>query len=179
MKFTEAKLEEAFIELLDQQGYDYVSGKSIHKAADEVVLKEDLKEFLNRQYKADNITKNEVEQIVQELLLLPASDLYESNKTFMKKLSDGFEFKREDRSQKDIWIYLIDYSKKNNNTYKFVNQLEIHGSQPPHRIPDGIVYVNGLPLVVIEFKSAIVEDATIYDAFKQLTIRYERDIPEL
>src|SRR5690606_40692999 len=109
----------------------------------------------------------------------PASDLYESNKTFMKKLSDGFAFKREDRSQKDIWIYLIDYSKKNKNIYKFVNQLEIHGSEPPHRIPDGIVYVNGLPLVVFEFKSAIVEDATIHDAYKQLTIRYERDIPEL
>lgn len=179
MKFTEAKLEEAFKDLLEQEGYKYVSGKSIIKAPDEVVLKEDLKEFLHKQYKADKITDNEVEQIVQELLLLPASDLYESNKTFMKKLSDGFAFKREDRNQKDIWIYLIDYSKKNKNTYKFVNQLEIHGSEPPHRIPDGIVYVNGLPLVVFEFKSAIVEDATIHDAYKQLTVRYERDIPEL
>src|SRR5690606_40331985 len=115
MKFTEAKLEEAFKDLLEQEGYKYVSGKSIIKAPDEVVLKEDLKAFLHKQYKADKITENEVEQIVQELLLLPASDLYESNKTFMKKLSDGFAFKREDRNQKDIWIYLIDYSSKNNN----------------------------------------------------------------
>lgn len=179
MKFTEAKLEQAFIGLLEQEGYNYVSGKSILKAPDEVVLKDDLKDFLHRQYKADKITENEVEQIVHELLLLPASDLYESNKTFMRKLSDGFTFKREDRNQKDIWIYLIDYSKKNNNTYKFVNQLEIHGTEPPRRIPDGIVYVNGLPLVVFEFKSAIVEDATIHDAYKQLTVRYGRDIPEL
>jgi type I restriction enzyme R subunit len=64
-----------------------------------------------------------------------------------------------------------------NNIYKFVNQLEIVGSEK--RIPDGIVYVNGLPLVVFEFKSAIREEATIYDAFRQLTVRYRRDIPEL
>ncbi|MFN9451534.1 MAG: type I restriction endonuclease subunit R, partial [Rubrivivax sp.] len=64
-----------------------------------------------------------------------------------------------------------------NNIYKFVNQLEIMGSEK--RIPDGIVYINGLPLVVFEFKSAIREEATIYDAYKQLTVRYHRDIPEL
>ena len=55
--------------------------------------------------------------------------------------------------------------------------MEIVGSEK--RIPDGIVYINGLPLVVFEFKSAIREEATIYDAFKQLTVRYRRDIPEL
>ncbi|MEP7319964.1 MAG: HsdR family type I site-specific deoxyribonuclease, partial [Panacibacter sp.] len=64
-----------------------------------------------------------------------------------------------------------------NNIYKFVTQLEILGTEK--RIPDGIVYINGLPLVVLEFKSAIREEATINDAFKQLTVRYQRDIPEL
>ena len=71
----------------------------------------------------------------------------------MKRISDGFSLKREDRSQKDIWIYLIDYSQNNNNTFKIVNQLEIIGYHK--RIPDGILYVNGIPLVVLEFKSAI------------------------
>jgi len=64
-----------------------------------------------------------------------------------------------------------------NNIYKFVTQLEIIGSEK--RIPDGIVYINGLPLVVFEFKSAIREEATIHDAYRQLTIRFRRDIPEL
>jgi type I restriction enzyme R subunit len=63
------------------------------------------------------------------------------------------------------------------NVYKFVNQLEIAGTEK--RIPDGIIYINGLPLVVFEFKSAIREEATVFDAFNQLTIRYRRDIPEL
>jgi len=117
----------------------------------------------------------------------------------MRWLSDGFILKREDRSQKDIYIQLIDYSGLNeqkqgvhldeipsdleigytedNNIYKFVNQLVIVGTEK--RIPDGIIYINGLPLVVIEFKSAIREDATIYNAYVQLKTRYERDIPEL
>ena len=118
----------------------------------------------------------------------------------MRWLSDGFILKREDRNQKDIHIELIDYNgldaqlcspdidtivvsesdeqyPPDYNIYKFVNQLEIIGSEK--RIPDGIIYINGLPLVVFEFKSAIREEATIYDAWKQLTIRYRRDIPEL
>jgi len=91
--------------------------------------------------------------------------------------------KREDRNQKDILVELIDYKSLDNpiesdsNIYKFVNQLEIVGSEK--RIPDGILYINGLPLVVFEFKSAIREEATIFDAYTQLTVRYRRDIPEL
>ena len=59
-----------------------------------------------------------------------------------------------------------------------MNQLEIQGREH-NRIPDGIVYINGIPLVVLEFKSAIKENTTIEDAYKQLTVRYRRDIPEL
>ena len=65
----------------------------------------------------------------------------------------------------------------NSNNFKIVNQLEIMGYEK--RIPDGILYINGIPLVVFEFKSAIREEATIHDAFIQLTTRYRRDIPEL
>src|SRR5699024_7179709 len=111
------------------------------------------------------------------LKTLPASDLYETNKTMMRWLADGFSFKREDPNEKDIWIYLIDYSQRENNTYKFVNQLEIVGTEK--RIPDGIIYINGIPVVVFEFKSAIREEATIHTAYTQLTVRYKRDIPEL
>lgn len=105
-------------------------------------------------------------------------------------LSDGFILKRENRSHKDIYIQLINYvgldkhnhqcvdvSTADTNIYKFVNQLEIDGATK--RIPDGIVYINGLPLIVFEFKSAIREEATIHDAYTQLTVRYRRDIPEL
>lgn len=201
MKFTEEKLEKAFTELLGQEGFPHNLGITIARKLDEVLIEEDLRNFLLSQYALQGITLHEVNTIILQLKSLSATDLYESNKTFLRMLSDGFILKREDRSQKDIYIQLLDYSglnihrednednllsvisepdrqyKKDNNIYKFVNQLEIYGNEK--RIPDGIVYINGLPLVVFEFKSAIREDATIFDAFKQLTIRYRRDIPEL
>lgn len=179
MKFTEAKLEQAFIELLAAEKIPYVSGKAIVRDSSEVLLLDDLREYLFTRYKKKGITANEVESIIRQLKQLPASDLYDTNKAIIKMVMDGFALKREDRSKKDLWIYLIDYKKseKGHNIYKVVNQLEITGFEK--RIPDGIVYINGLPLVVIEFKSAIREEATIHDAYKQLTVRYERDIPEL
>ncbi len=176
-KFTEAQLESVFATQLEQEGYEHQLGGTISRKEDEVLIESDLREFLMAKYRENGITKNEVESIILRLKTLPASDLYESNKVFMQMLSDGFALKREDRSQKDIWIYLIDYSAENKNTYKFVNQLEITGTQK--RIPDGILYANGIPVVVFEFKTAIQENTTIYDAFIQLTVRYERDIPEL
>lgn len=201
MKFTEEKLEKAFTELLGQEGFPHHLGISITRKPDEVLIEEDLQNFLLTQYASQGITITETKSIILQLKSLSASDLYESNKTFLKMLSDGFILKREDRNQKDIYIQLINYAGLNKhrqpnegevisiaaepeaqyppdtNIYKFVNQLEIVGTEK--RIPDGIVYINGLPLVVFEFKSAIREEATIYDAYKQLTVRYHRDIPEL
>ena len=177
MKFTEAQLEQAFIELLKKEDIPHELGGDIARSEEEVLIKEDLQAFLLNQYKSDKLTESEANQIIRQLDVFSSSDLYESNKAIMKLISDGFVLKREDRSKKDIWIYLIDYSEKNNNTFKIVNQLEITGYHK--RIPDGILYINGIPLVVFEFKTAINENVTIYDAYVQLTTRYKRDIPEL
>jgi type I restriction enzyme R subunit len=199
MKFTEEKLEKAFIELLGKEGFSHQLGLAIVRPVDEVLIEDDLRGYLLGKYESKNLTVTEAKSIILQLKTLPASDLYESNKTIMRWLSDGFILKREDRNQKDIHIELIDYNgleaqlaspdldtvvaetqaqyPKDYNIYKFVNQLEIVGSEK--RIPDGIVYINGLPLVVFEFKSAIREEATVFDAFNQLTVRYRRDIPEL
>lgn len=201
MKFTEAQLEKAFAELLENENFPHRLGETISRAVDEVLIEEDLQKFLLKQYEKEVLTLTEAKSIILQLKSLPSSDLYESNKTFNKMLSDGFILKREDRNQKDIYIQLIDYKGLNkhkqpeaeqlisivadkgekygndNNIYKFVTQLEITGNEK--RIPDGIIYINGLPVVVFEFKSAIREEATIFDAFNQLTVRYRRDIPEL
>ena len=177
MKFTESQLEQAIIELLADEGYPHVQGETIQRNLSEVLLKDDLRAFLSEHYANEGITQTEIELIARKLESLPASDLYGSNKEFMKLVSDGFLFKREDPTQKDLFIHLIDYSSNDCNIYKIVNQLEIAGFEK--RIPDGIFYINGLPLVVFEFKSAMREDATIHDAYIQLTVRYRRDIPEL
>jgi type I restriction enzyme, R subunit len=199
MKFTESQLEKAFTELLANEGFPHHLGNTLVRGADEVIIEEDLIKYLLSKYASKQLSRTEAKSIALQLKTLPASDLYESNKTILRWLSDGFILKREDRNQKDIHIELIDYNgleaqlaspdldyiaaespkpyPEDCNIYKFVNQLEIVGSEK--RIPDGIIYINGLPLVVFEFKSAIREEATVFDAFKQLTVRYRRDIPEL
>ena len=177
MKFTESQLEQAFIELLAKEEIPHLFGQAIQRSPEEVLIKKDLHEFLLSQYKTEGITSAEVDSIIRDLERFPSSDLYDSNKAIMKLICDGFLLKREDRNKKDLYIQLIDYSNTDNNIYKVVNQLAIAGYQP--RIPDAIVYINGLPLVVLEFKSAIREEATIHDAYVQLTTRYKRDIPEL
>lgn len=177
MKFTEARLEEAIVNLLEEQDYTHYTGEQIQRSPEDVLINADLESYLFERYKKDEITKSEVEQIIRDLERLPSSDLYESNKKFMKKLSDGFYLKRENRSKKDLYIQLIDFEEMAGNHFRIVTQLEIIGYEK--RIPDGIIYINGLPVVVFEFKSAIRENATIYDAYKQLTVRYKRDIPDL
>lgn len=200
MKFTEAKLEQTFIELLGNEGYPHFVGSSIIRSGeDEVLIEGDLISFLMNRYEQEKLTEIEAQSIVLQLKTLSSADLYETNKKIMRWLSDGFILKREDRSQKDIHISLIDYSglerqiKSKNldtiasepsiqyppdtNIYKFVNQLEIVGTH--RRIPDGILYINGIPVVVFEFKTAIQENTTIHNAYVQLTTRYKRDIPEL
>ena len=177
MKFTEAALEEAIIQLILKQDISHVPGGKINREPSDVLIKDDLKQFLQAQYADDAITNSEIESIIRMLESKPASDLYDSNKSIMKMVSDGFLLKREDRNKKDLFIQLIDYSAADQNIYKIVNQMEIVGFEK--RIPDGILYINGLPLVVFEFKTATREEATIYDAYVQLTTRYKRDIPEL
>ena len=199
MKFTEEKLEQAFIELLGNENFPHHLGNTLSRASDEVLIEDDLRRYLLSKYACKQLTLTEANSILLQLKTLPASDLYESNKTIMRWLSDGFILKREDRNQKNIHVELIDYSGLENqlasdeldtlvsepklnylpdhNIYKFVSQLEIVGAEK--RIPDGIIYINGLPLVVFEFKSSIRAEASVFDAFNQLTVRYRRDIAEL
>lgn len=93
MKFTEAKLEKVFTELLASEGYPHHLGITIKRPPDEVLIEEDLQNFLVNQYKEEGITVNEVKSIILNLKSLPASDLYESNKKFIRMVSDGFIFK--------------------------------------------------------------------------------------
>ncbi|MDP2453244.1 MULTISPECIES: type I restriction endonuclease subunit R [unclassified Kaistella] len=179
MKYTESKLEQAFIHLLKTERYTYVSGQNIQRSNNqEVLIKEDLRKFLLNRY--PDLEDLELETIINELSFQSASNLYESNKYICKLLADGLIFKRNDPSKKDLHIRYLDLDPETlakNNSFKIVNQLEIQGKEL--RIPDLIVYINGIPVVVFEFKTTIEEDISINNAFKQLTKRYRRDIPEL
>lgn len=176
--FNEHALEMSIMQLFKDQGYTYISGDQIHRERTEVLLADDLKQYLYSRYAKDGITPSEVDSIIL-MLRNTSGTLYEANKAIYKMLCDGFIFNREDRTQKDIFIELIDFENPENNIFKAVNQFEIVGMNNQMRIPDGIVFVNGIPVVVLEFKSAIKENTTIMDAYTQLTVRYRRDIPEI
>ena len=175
--FNEHSLEMAIMELLEQQGYEHQSGETIHKELLEVLLRDDLRMYLMDRYAQEGITPLEVERAIAKLTADNGAPLYEQNAQTYRLMTEGFAIKREDASLPDLFVEVIDFKDVDRNNFKIVNQLEIKGQE--RRIPDGIVYVNGLPVVVLEFKSAVKEDTTIMNAYTQLTVRYRRDIPEL
>ena len=178
INFNEHSLEMSIMELFQDEGYLYLNGEQIHRERSEVLLTDDLRQYLLKRYAKDGLTTAEVDGILLRLKAISGT-IYEANKAFCKLLCDGFIFNREDRTQKDLYIQLVDYDHPENNVFKIVNQFEIEGVGGQLRIPDGIVFLNGIPVVVLEFKSAVKENATILDAYTQLTVRYRRDIPEL
>ena len=175
---NEAQLELSVMELFQKEGYEYLSGDTLMREKSDVLIKDDLRSYLLTKYAPDGITPSEVETIILGLVRTSCDPLYDANKEVLTKIIDGFVFRREDKAKKDLFIRLIDFEDKDKNIFKVVNQVEVQGMHEL-RIPDAVVFVNGLPLVVIEFKSAVRENATIHNAYEQLTIRYTRDIPEL
>lgn len=175
--FNEHSLEMAIMELFEQQGYVYQNGETVHKELSEVLLRDDLRLYLQERYQQDDITPLEIDSVMARLTADNGASLYEQNALTHRLMMEGFSIKREDASLPDLFVEPIDFEHTERNIFKIVNQLEIKGTEK--RIPDGIVYVNGLPVVVLEFKSAVKEDTTIMNAFTQLTVRYRRDIPNL
>ena len=176
--FNEHSLEMSIMELFQDENYIYLNGGQIHRERSEVLLVDDLREYLLNRYAAEGLTENEVDSIILRLKSISGT-IYEANKAVCKMICDGFIFNREDRTKKDLYIELINFDEPEKNIFKIVNQFEIEGVNNQLRIPDGIVFINGIPVVVLEFKSAIKENTTITDAYTQLTVRYRRDIPEL
>lgn len=176
-KFMEAQLEEAFIELFRRQGYTYVSGDAIHRKYTDVLLGEDLRSYLRARYASAGLTDAEMEKIVSRLELIPQSPLYEGNRAAFRLVNEGFDLVRDDPSLLALHVEFIDFDHPENNIFKVVNQYTVKGSS--ERRPDLLVFINGIPVAIFEFKTAIREDTTVHDAWEQITIRYARDIPNL
>lgn len=176
--FIEATLESAIAELFTQQGYTHLQGSDlVRESKREVVLQEELKQFLRRRYADEAITESEVGRSVARLTTSAEGSNYERNRATHHLLTEGFSLPREDSSLPDLYVLPIDWNEAERNSFHFVTQLEVLGTEL--RRPDAVVYVNGLPLVVIELKSAVREEATLGEAYRQVVVRYQRDIPEL
>ena len=176
-QFTEAQLEAAIIEIFQQQGYIYVHGEKIHRQYEEILLEDDLRSFLQEKYAHEGLSETEIQKIINQLTLVPASPLYVGNRAAFWLVNEGFDLQRDDLSKLALHIDYIDFDHPENNIFKVVNQYSVQGERL--RRPDLLVFINGIPVAIFEFKSAINEDANIHDAWEQITIRYIRDIPKL
>ncbi len=174
MQFTESQLEQAIIELFSEQGYAYQNGATLPENT--LLLNDELRAFLAKRYQAERLTAVEIDKIINRLALIPDTPLYDGNKAVFELINAGFDFVRDD-NQGAVHIDFIDFALPENNAFKVVNQLTVHGKHT--RRPDVLLYINGIPLVILEFKSAISENTTIFDAWEQIAKRYVRDIPSL
>jgi type I restriction enzyme R subunit len=175
--FNEAQLERSIIELMQEEEYIYSPGDTIEREPYEVLLQDDLRTYLRKRYSRSHITEHEISKAIMALTATDSSNLYEQNATILRRVMNGFKLQRDDPKKLPLFIEVLNFRRPKDNIFRIVNQFPVQGECL--RIPDAIVFINGLPLVVFEFKNAIKENTTIEDAYTQLTVRYRRDIPQL
>lgn len=177
--FTEYDLENAIIQLFHEgEHYDYVHGDDIHRKLEDVIIIDDLKKYILSKYAPYHLTPTEVKTIINKVIDVGSSaSLYSKNKEAYYLVTEGFDFVREDVTKVGLHIDFIDFDTPENNVFKVVNQFSVKDLSV--RRPDLVIFINGVPICICEFKTAVKEDTTIYDAWKQVTIRYTRDIENL
>ena len=180
---SEDHIEQIVIQEFIDLGYSYVNGADIspegisqERQFDEVVLKQRLQAAISKLN--PNVPYEAQEEAVKKLLRTNSPNLFQNNYDVHKYLTDGVdvEYRKGDRIAGDK-VWLIDYENPSNNEYLVVNQFTIIENNVNKR-PDIILFINGLPLVVIELKNAVDENATINSAFNQLQT-YKQAIPSL
>lgn len=186
-KITESKIEEYVIELLEKEGYCYISPEKweaerlpVFGAGESDLSNVILTGRLKKAIRRINTHKPEAvhEQAFKAVMNLPTQNLMENNETFHRLLTDGIEaeFLAED-GMRGNKLWLIDWENPKNNDFVVCNQFTVVSGEINKR-PDVVLFVNGLPLVVIELKNATDENATVKKAFTQLQ-NYKKAIPAL
>lgn len=180
MTFTEDKLEQAYIELLTDLGYEHRPGGEIEiderGSYQEVLL---LDELRNSIYKINkDMPSDAKEEAIKKIRYLSNPTLIKANEEFHRMITDGIDVPYKDKDKNDRFgkIYLFDFENLENNIFQAVNQFTI--IQKTNRRPDIILFVNGIPMVVIELKSMINEEVGIAEAYNQIQ-RYKDEISDL
>ncbi len=180
---SENNIEQIIIQEFIDLGYSYVNGADIspdgvaqEREFDEVVLKQRLRDTISRLN--PTVPGEAQEEALKKVLRTDSPNLFQNNYTFHKYLTEGvdIEYRKGGRIVGDK-VWLIDFSNPDNNEFLVVNQFTIIENNINKR-PDLILFVNGLPLVVIELKNAVDENATINSAFNQLQT-YKQTISSL
>ena len=177
-KDYESDYEEALIDLLVQQGWEYTHGGSISRNNREVLFVDDLMLYLQQRY--PDLQHGDIEEIINRLRHVSGQTHFELLRNTYYLVRDGFRYIRNQDGE-TFDIEFVDFEAQNkNNIYRCVNQFEVgYGQKNDIRIPDVLLFVNGIPLCVFELKNPTDFNATIADAYDQIHIRYKRDIPHL
>ena len=183
-KITEYDIEFFAIGLFETLGYKYVyapdiapDGKAPERESYEQVL---LLDRLQKAVKRINISipANAQAEAIKEIQRIASPDLLTNNETFHRLLTEGIPVsKRVDGTERGDRVWLIDFENPYNNDFLVANQFTVVENNQNKR-PDIVLFVNGIPLVVIELKNAVDENATIRSAFKQIET-YKSIIPSL
>jgi type I restriction enzyme R subunit len=182
---TESEVEKVALEIISELGYKSLYGPDIapdgispeRKSYSDVVLVDRLRDAVDR-INAD-IPGEAREEAIKKVLRSESPQLIINNRNIHKMLVNGVdvEYRRKDGSIAGDKVWLFDYKNPQNNEFLAVNQFTIHENNNNRR-PDIILFINGLPLVVIELKNPADENATIWTAFNQLET-YKAQIPSL
>lgn len=177
--YCESEYEYAFIQLLEAEDWNYISGKQINRENKrDVLIADDFKKFVSAS--SPELTEDEVVKIFDNIRLVGSESDFTTLHKVYGWMVDGIQFTLQNGVAK--MIPLIDFDNPKNNIFRVVNQLTIeytNNGQKENRRPDVLLYVNGMPLCVIELKNPADANATVYDAWEQINIRYWRDIPHL
>ncbi len=181
---TESEVEEAALAILKELDYTIVYGPDISEGAaneerkyNEVVLVQRLRSSLEKINK--HIPREAIDEAIKKVIRTDSQNQIINNQHFHKFVTDGVpvQYKRKDGSIKDDSVQLFDFSNIKNNEFLAVNQFTII-EERNNRRPDIILFVNGLPIVLIELKNPADENATIWSAFNQFET-YKQQITSL
>ena len=177
--YCESEYEYAFIGFLENEGWNYSSGTNIRRNTKrDVLIADDFKAFLSKTN--PELTADEVEQIYDNLRLVGAESDFATLHKVYGFMVNGVQFTPQ--SGLAEMISLIDFDVPENNIFRVVNQFTVeytNNGRKENRRPDVMLFVNGMPLCVIELKNPADANATVFDAWEQINIRYWRDIPHL
>jgi type I restriction enzyme R subunit len=177
-KLYESDYEKALIDLLVQQGWNYKHGGSIARNNREVLLIDDLTLYLQQRH--TDLQDSDIAEIINILRNVSGQTQFELVRNTYYLVRDGFRYTRNQDGE-IFDIEFVDFEVQNkNNIYRCVNQFEVgYGLKDDKRIPDVLLFVNGIPLCIFELKNPTDFNASIADAYDQIHIRYKRDIPNL
>lgn len=175
--FTEEQLENVVIEYFQEIGYDYSHADKLERDEQEVLLFDRLEAALVRLN--PGLPLDVIREAIRKIRHFETNDVFTNNKVFHKYLTETVEV-AEFVNGKTVYhrVRLIDWEVPENNDFLVVNQLEVV-EKGQKKIPDIVLYVNGIPLVVFELKSTSREEVDIEDAYKQLKNYMNVHIPSL